>query len=367
MSHALAPLLADLTIGPDPWLDGAIVGAVLLTVGIVVSSLVRRGRGAAPASTDPLLAGEEGSPTPAPAGLAARMRDRMAATRAALAGQLDRLFGPGPVDASVLEPLEEVLLRADVGVPTTERLLGAVRAQLAGGQADASAVRETLRGEMRRILEDVSRPFTFTPSTSPYVLLVVGVNGSGKTTSIGKLAARFVAQGRKVVLAAADTYRAAAADQLAIWAERSGARLVRKEEGADPASVVHEALDVALQDGADVIIIDTAGRLQTSKPLMEQLAKVRRVIDRKIPGAPHDTLLVLDGTMGQNALSQARHFHEATPLTGAIVTKLDGTARGGMILAVAVEMRLPVPLIGIGERVEDLREFEVSAFVDALT
>jgi fused signal recognition particle receptor len=365
VSLAAAALVADMVPVSDPAVGGAVIGAALVAVGLVFALLARRGGQPAPRADGEVT--PPAAPDAAPAGLAARLRDRMAATRAALAGQLDRLFGPGPVDASVLEPLEEVLLRADVGVPTTERLLGAVRAQLSGGPQDAAAVRDALRAEMRGILEGVARPFSFAPSASPYVLLVVGVNGSGKTTSIGKLAARFVGQGRRVVLAAADTYRAAAADQLAIWAERSGARLVRKDEGADPASVVHEALDVAQQEGADVVIIDTAGRLQTSKPLMEQLGKIRRIIDRKVPGAPHDTLLVLDGTMGQNALSQARHFHEATPLTGAIVTKLDGTARGGMILAVAVEMRLAVPLIGIGERVEDLREFEVGAFVDALT
>jgi fused signal recognition particle receptor len=201
----------------------------------------------------------------------------------------------------------------------------------------------------------------------PFVVLVVGVNGSGKTTTIGKLAARFGREGHKVLLAAGDTFRAAAADQLAIWAERAGADIVRHDEGADPGAVVFDALTAAKARGADVVIIDTAGRLQTKKPLMEQLGKVRRVIDKVVPGAPHETLLVVDGTTGQNAVSQAHAFHAATPLTGVVVTKLDGTAKGGVVLAIGAELGLPVRLVGIGEKVEDLRDFDASAFVDALT
>jgi fused signal recognition particle receptor len=195
---------------------------------------------------------------------------------------------------------------------------------------------------------------------------VVGVNGSGKTTTIGKLAARLVRDGRKVLLAAGDTYRAAAAEQLEVWAERAGADIVRHKDGSDPGAVVYDALEAAKARGHDVVIIDTAGRLQTRKPLMDQLAKVRRVISKKIGDAPHETLLVVDGTMGQNAMSQARQFNEATPLTGVVVTKLDGTAKGGMILGLASELGLPVKLIGIGEQVDDLRDFEPDAFVEAL-
>ena len=221
-------------------------------------------------------------------------------------------------------------------------------------------------GAMADLLRSVDRPVIAPPSEGPTVILIVGVNGSGKTTSIGKLAARHVREGRSVVLAAADTYRAAAVDQLAVWADRAGAALVRGPEGADPASVAHAAIEQAIGRGADLVIVDTAGRLQTARPLMEQLGKVRKVIARKVPGAPHATWLVIDGTMGQNALAQARAFHEAAPLSGVIVTKLDGTAKGGMILAIAAELGLPVAFVGIGEKVDDLRPFEAGAFVASL-
>jgi fused signal recognition particle receptor len=198
------------------------------------------------------------------------------------------------------------------------------------------------------------------------VFLVVGVNGSGKTTTIGKLASRLVGEGHKVLLAAADTYRAAAADQLGIWAQRAGADLVRHDEGADPGAVTYDAMQAAVARKVDVVLVDTAGRLQTRKPLMDQLAKIRRVIQKVVPDGPHGTLLVIDGTMGQNAMSQARQFNDVTPLTGVAVTKLDGTAKGGVLLAVADEMKLPIQLIGVGEQVADLRDFEPEAFVDAV-
>jgi fused signal recognition particle receptor len=300
----------------------------------------------------------------APSGLTDRLRERMAATRAALQGQLERLFS-GPVDESALVALEDALIVADVGVAMTERLLGSVRRRLREGERDPAALREVLRDEMRTLLRAVHAPLAEPVAGRPLVILVVGVNGSGKTTTIGKLAARHQAAGRSVVLAAADTYRAAAADQLAIWAERSGARLVREGEGADPAAVVFKALEVGRN--ADVIIVDTAGRLQSKRPLMDQLGKIGRVIEKARGAGPDETLLVIDGTMGQNALSQARAFHDATPLTGVVVTKLDGTAKGGILLAIAHELNTPVKLIGIGERIEDLRDFEPDAFVDALT
>jgi fused signal recognition particle receptor len=196
--------------------------------------------------------------------------------------------------------------------------------------------------------------------------LVVGVNGSGKTTTIGKLAHRFKAAGKKVMLAAGDTYRAAAAEQLEVWANRAEVAIVKQESGADPGAVIYAALESAISKDMDVVIIDTAGRLQTKKPLMEQLKKINRVIQKHVPDGPHETLLVLDGTMGQNGLSQAKLFNEATPLTGAVVTKLDGTAKGGMVLTLCSELEIPVKLIGIGEQMLDLRDFEAQAFVDAL-
>jgi len=274
--------------------------------------------------------------------------------------QLARLFkdaGPNPD----LERLEETLLLADVGLATTQRLIGAVGER---GAQDLEAMQSALKEEMLTVLTEHHAPLCV--SDDLWVVLIVGVNGSGKTTTIGKLAARLKADGKKVLLAAADTYRAAAAEQLEVWAERAGVDIVRHQEGADPGAVAYDALDAALARGCDVVIIDTAGRLQTTRPLMEQLAKVRRVVDKKVPGAPHETLLVVDGTMGQNALSQGRQFHEATPLTGAVVTKLDGTARGGMVLALAGELQLPVKLIGVGEQVADLRDFEPSSYVEAL-
>jgi fused signal recognition particle receptor len=254
---------------------------------------------------------------------------------------------------------------ADVGLATTHQLLGVAREAAASPDVEPAVVREALRQEMSRILT-IGRPGIDTSSASPFVILMVGVNGSGKTTTIGKLSRRFSNEGRKVLVAAADTYRAAAADQLAVWAERADADIVRHDEGADPGAVAYDAMAKALAKGHDVVLVDTAGRLQTRKPLMDQLSKIRRVIDKQVPGAPHETLLVVDGTSGQNALSQARAFHEATPLTGVVVTKLDGTAKGGIVLAISAELGIPVRLIGIGEGVEDLRDFEPAAFVEAL-
>lgn len=294
------------------------------------------------------------------------LRAALGRSRALIRGKIDAWFRAGKIDADALEGLEEALIRSDVGALTAGRLMGRLRTVVGTGTADASDLRAVLKTEMIAVLGPTVRLEPPRDAT-PWVILVVGVNGSGKTTTVGKLAARLKGQGHAVVLAAADTFRAAAVDQLGIWAERAGAEIVSGLENADPASVVFDALAAARARGADVVLVDTAGRLQTAKPLMEQLSKIRRVIDRAVPGAPHDTLLVLDGTMGQNALSQARLFHEATPLTGVVVTKLDGTAKGGVVLAIAAELGLPVKLIGIGERVEDLRDFEAEPFVDALT
>jgi fused signal recognition particle receptor len=303
---------------------------------------------------------------PAGTGLVGRLRTALGRSRAALQERFDALFGGDTVDESVLDDLTEALLRADVGVHTTDTIIDELRQRVKAGEDDPQVLRALLREKIRSRLDGKDVPLLVDPAASPWVLLVVGVNGSGKTTTIGKLAARFRAEGRSVLLAAGDTYRAAAADQLAVWAERAGAELVRGDEGADPASVVYQALEAAEARGRDVVIIDTAGRLQTARPLMEQLAKIRRVIQKRVPEGPHETLLVLDGTMGQNALSQARLFDEATPLTGCAVTKLDGTAKGGMIITLAAEVDLPIRLIGIGEALEDLKDFDADAFAEAL-
>ena len=302
----------------------------------------------------------------APENLVSRFSRALGRSREALQGRFDALFGRGTVDEALFEELEEVLLKADVGLPTTERLLTPLR-ELAEKDTQAAELREALREQVRALLlEHDPAMDTTAPPDGPWVLLVVGVNGSGKTTTIGKLAARFHAEGRQVLLAAADTYRAAAADQLKVWAERAEVDIVAHDEGSDPGAVVYDALEAAKARGKDLVIVDTAGRLQTARPLMEQLGKIRRVIDKKVPGAPHATLLVLDGTMGQNGLSQAKLFDQATPLTGAVVTKLDGTAKGGMVLTLSAELGLPVKFVGIGEGIDDLNAFDPHAFAEAL-
>lgn len=301
-------------------------------------------------------------PSDAGPSLLERMRSALGRSRAALQDRFDALLGKS-VDASALDELEEVLLLADVGVDTATALVDDLRGALKEG-AEGPALRERLKEGIRKHLDGVHQPIVVPDGL--FVVLVVGVNGSGKTTSIGKLAHRYRQQGKKVLLAAADTYRAAAADQLEVWSQRAEVDLARLDEGADPGAVVYQAMERAVAKDYDVVIVDTAGRLQTKKPLMEELSKIRRVIGKHVADAPHETLLVLDGTMGQNGLSQAALFNEATPLTGVVVTKLDGTAKGGMVLTIAAEMSLPVKLIGIGEGIEDLRDFEPASFVEAL-
>ena len=284
-------------------------------------------------------------------------------SRSVLSDSLSRAFGGKTLDDSALEPLEEALIMADVGVRTAGELVDTLRQQARKGAAP-SALRGLLRAEMRKRIGD--RVPLKTTDDAPLVILVVGVNGSGKTTTIGKLAARLQREGKKVLLAAGDTFRAGAIEQLKVWGERAQVPVVAQQEGADPAAVIFDALTSGKARGMDVIICDTAGRLQAHKPLMDELSKVHRIIDRAIPGAPHEVLLVLDATIGQNALSQARVFKEATGVTGVVLTKLDGTAKGGVVLAVRDEIGVPVKLVGLGEGVDDLRDFDPDAFVDAL-
>ena len=229
------------------------------------------------------------------------------------------------------------------------------------------ATPERLRGLLRESLQSIlAAPPAAEPGSRPWVILVTGINGVGKTTTVGKLAARYIAQGQPVLLVAADTFRAAAIEQLAVWAERTGADLVRHAQGADPSAVVFDGLKAALARKIDVVLIDTAGRLHTKTPLIEELAKVARVIGREVPGAPHETLLVVDATTGQNALSQAKVFQSATPLSGVVLTKLDGTARGGVLVAIRNELDLPIRYVGVGEAVDDLRPFDAREFAEAL-
>jgi fused signal recognition particle receptor len=282
-----------------------------------------------------------------------RLRDSLAKSRRALTEQL-ALAAFDPADDEAWERLEEALIAADVGVPATAELVRRLEAR--GGVDDIVEEVAAMLGE----------PGTLDLSARPSVILVVGVNGTGKTTTIGKLAHALRANGRSTLLAAADTFRAAAEEQLEIWAERAGADFVGGRKGGDPASVAFDALEAARARGRDVVVVDTAGRLHTQRNLMEELAKIRRVIAAKVEGAPHETLLVLDATTGQNGLQQARLFREAVEVTGVALTKLDGSARGGIAVAIAHELGLPVTLVGVGEALDDLRPFDPQDFAGAL-
>ncbi len=300
-------------------------------------------------------------------GLLSRLREGLARTRQGLADRVRGLLtGRSAIDDDLYEELEAVLLQADVGVETTIKLVEGLRERVRRDRVrDPEAVMPLLKEEMAAILGGAP-PGLNLAADKPAVIMVVGVNGTGKTTSTGKLAHRLRAEGKKVLLGAADTFRAAAAEQLAVWAERTGAEIVRHGEGADPAAVAFDAVRAARARGIDVVLLDTAGRLHTKANLMEELKKVRRVMAREIPGAPHEVLLVLDATTGQNALQQARLFTEAVSVTGIVLTKLDGTAKGGIVLAIQDELGIPVKFIGLGEGAEDLRPFEPADFLEAL-
>ncbi len=283
-------------------------------------------------------------------------------------GKLNGLFGSSPraIDEKVLGELEEVLFTADIGVKTAAALVETAREKAKRNElGSADAIKGVIRKEVARIV-DLKANHALQGGGPPHVIMVVGVNGSGKTTTIGKLAAKATAQGKKVVLAAGDTFRAAAAEQLDVWAERAKAELVKGKDEADPASVVFDAVKKANELKADLVIADTAGRLHTKANLMEELKKVRRVIDKAQPGAPHEVLLVLDSTNGQNAIAQARQFHDAVGVTSIALTKLDGTAKGGVIIGICDELKVPVAWAGVGEKVQDLRPFEPKEFVEAL-
>jgi fused signal recognition particle receptor len=293
------------------------------------------------------------------------LRERLAKTSQNLVGRLGRVLGTGTLDKDVLEDLEAMLFTADLGVATAEDLLETVRRNAMG--ESAGRVREVLREAIVEKLAKVEADGAQALSEpGPHVILVLGVNGSGKTTTIGKLAAQYTRAGKKVVLGAGDTFRAAAAEQLQIWGKRAGAEVIVGKAGGDPAAVAFDTVKAAIAKEADVCIIDTAGRLQTQKPLMEELAKINRIISRDLPDAPHECLLVLDSNTGQNAISQAKLFTEVANVTGLVLTKLDGTAKGGVIVGLADEFAIPVRYVGVGEGVEDLREFHAAEFVDAL-
>jgi fused signal recognition particle receptor len=288
-------------------------------------------------------------------------------TRGGFIARLGTLFrGRESVDEQLLEQVEEVLFTADIGVKTSQELIDGIRAAARKSRPDDNAVWRYLKDRSSTMIASAGQRTLDPKGSKPFVILVVGVNGTGKTTTIGKLAARFARGGAKVLLAAGDTFRAAAANQLRVWGDRSGVPVVSGREGADPASVVVDALKQAQVDACDIVIADTAGRLHTKSSLMDELAKVKRAIAKQVPGAPHETLLVLDATTGQNAITQAQMFRQATDVTGLILTKLDGTAKGGVLLGICNELQIPVLFIGIGEKVDDLRVFDPEAFVDAL-
>lgn len=294
-----------------------------------------------------------------------RVREGLSKTKSALFGKIDLLLQNFVrVDEDFLEELEEVLISADVGVNTTETILDKLRAEIKAGRLKDQNDITTVLQEILKEMIGAGEPLNL--STSPSVILVIGVNGVGKTTSIGKISNQLRKEGKKVVVAAADTFRAAAIDQLAVWCERAKVELVRQNEGSDPAAVVFDACHVAKSRGADVLIIDTAGRLHNKTNLMNELAKINRVIDRELPGAARENLLVLDATTGQNAILQAKEFRNAAQLTGLILNKLDGTAKGGIVLSIREELDIPVKFIGVGERIDDMQPFDDEEFVKAL-
>ncbi|MEM7495153.1 MAG: signal recognition particle-docking protein FtsY [Myxococcota bacterium] len=293
----------------------------------------------------------------------------LAQTRGRLGGRLRQLVGKVVADDQLWRQLEEVLVTSDVGIQTTQHLLACLRRDVSAVSPDRRHVIQVLQKRMLQMLcraEEKHRRPEASSTNTPRVLLFVGVNGAGKTTTIGKLACRLVREGKSVVVAAGDTFRAGACEQLEAWARRAGAVFVGKEHKADPSSVLYDAVSRAKSVGADVVLCDTAGRLQSRQGLMDQLGKMHRALGKALPGAPHESFIVLDATIGQNALAQARQFAQATPLTGAVLTKLDGTAKGGVVVGVAGELEIPVRYVGLGEGVDDLRPFDPLRFVTAL-
>lgn len=293
-----------------------------------------------------------------------RLKDQLSKTRKSLSDGLERILaGKKKIDDDLLEELEELLITSDIGVQTTLALMEKVSsAQI----SEVDQIKALLKAEILSILEPPQTTPTEKPPPAPRVIMIVGVNGTGKTTTIGKLAAKATAAGQKVLIGAADTFRAAAIEQITIWAERARADIVKHKEMADPAAVAFDAITAAEARGVDLVLIDTAGRLHTKVNLMEELKKIKRAISKKIPDAPHEILLILDATTGQNALAQAELFNDALGVTGLALTKLDGTAKGGIVISICDTLKIPLKYIGIGENIEDLQRFDAAQFVDAL-
>lgn len=299
------------------------------------------------------------------AGLLTRLKNGLSKTRQILTTDINKLFVSGKViDDSFFEELEELLITSDLGMEITMEMMAKIRKK-AKKLANADELKQVLKDELIALFPVVSESCEISEK-KPHVIMVVGVNGTGKTTTLGKLAMKFTSQGKKVLIAAADTFRAAAVDQLEVWAHRSNAAIVKHKDGADPAAVAYDCMEAAIARGMDIVLIDTAGRLHTQKNLMEELKKIKRSVQKKLSGAPHEILMVLDATTGQNALSQARLFNEAVEITQIALTKLDGTAKGGIVAAIASNMKLPIRYIGVGEQIDDLQDFNPTLFINAL-
>jgi fused signal recognition particle receptor len=298
-----------------------------------------------------------------------RLAEKLSKTREAFTYQLDRLFlGRKEIDAALFDDLEELLITADLGVATTRELLDHARRKVHRKElADPESLKLALKDKIKSFIIDYQRDAELVmPQSGPFVIMVVGVNGVGKTTTIGKIAHKFVKAGRSVMLVAGDTFRAAAVSQLQIWGERNGVHVVARADRADPSSVVYDAMDIARAKDYDVVLVDTAGRLHTQTNLMEELKKIKRVMGKRLAGAPHEVMLVIDATTGQNGISQAKLFDEAVGITGITLTKLDGTAKGGIVANICREMKTPIRFIGVGEKMEDLRDFDPDEFIEAL-
>ena len=298
-----------------------------------------------------------------------KLSERLSRTRESFTHRLDELFlGKKEIDAELFDNLEELMVTADLGISTTQELLESARREVKrDGLSDPQKLKLILKAKIRSIITDHELAGELVlPEQGPFVIMVVGVNGVGKTTTIGKVARKFQNAGQSVLLVAADTFRAAAVSQLKIWGERNNARVVAQHEGADPSSVVYDAMTVAMSKKYDVVLVDTAGRLHTKTNLMEELKKIKRVIHKKLEGAPHEVLLVIDATTGQNGISQALLFDEAVGITGIALTKLDGTAKGGIVANIARELKTPIRFIGVGEQIDDLRDFDADEFIEAI-
>ncbi len=302
------------------------------------------------------------------AGFFERLKKGLSKTRSGFTGRLDRLvLGKREINEDLLEDLEEILFTSDLGVSATQELIGRVREGVERKELnDPEKLKDALKDNIVDFLKVDEKESSKPLQGEPYVIMVIGVNGVGKTTTIGKVANHFKTQGKDVMLVAADTFRAAAIEQLTVWGERVGVDVIKQQHGTDPSAVVFDAIPSAVSRKKDVVIIDTAGRLHTKVNLMDELQKIQRVAERKLPGAPHDVWLVLDATTGQNAISQAEVFHKAIGITGIILTKLDGTAKGGIVVGISRQLGLPIKFIGIGEQIDDLRPFDAGEFVEAI-